>query len=271
VLLANASAEYTIDTHWTVRGAAGYSPESQTFATQTVEMLGGATGDAALRASSSSMSLGASVGYETGGDSDRELSAGLSATATYFSSQQEITSVRDDTGQMFGLPAMRMACATGACSEELAGALWPQWAQLGQYAIDGNVSETIDHDTDLSLDAAYYLYDRDPQKLGYFALATVGRGTLGNATGVAPTEYTITPSVAERWGNLAATASLAYGGYMEDQGYEIGANLRVQYKLKLDRDRRVKMYGKLGSSWHVNPANELAQSGSLALGVQYSW
>jgi hypothetical protein len=271
VLNAALSVDYTLDTHWTVHAGVGWSPQSETHATESVDTGGEMLADAYLRASSSSMSAGAGIGYETGGDSDRETSASLGVNATYFDSQQEITSIRDATGQMVGVQQMRTACAAQVCSSELQGALWPQWAQLGQFAIDASVSETIDDDTDLGVGAAYYVYDRDPQKLGYFALATVGRGTLGSATGVAPMDFTVTPSVAERWGDLAATATINYGSYLENQGYELGASVRVQYKLKLDDQRRVKLYGKLGSSWHVNPANELGRSGSLALGAQYTW
>ncbi len=271
VLNTSLSVDYTIDRHWSMHASAGWSPESETYATEGVDTGGDMLADAYLRAASSSVSAGASVGYETGGDSDRETSASLSMNATYFQSQQELTSVRDVDGLMYGVQAMRTACATQYCDSQLQGALWPQWAQLGQFAIGGSVSETIDDDTDIGVDAAYYLYDRDPQKLGYFTLATIGRGTLGTATGVAPSQYTVTPSVSQRWGDVAATASLAYGSYLEDQGYELGANVRVQYKLKLDDKRRLKIYGKLGSSWHVDPANELGQSGSLAVGVQYSW
>jgi len=67
-----------------------------------------------------------------------------------------------------------MACATGACSSELQGALWPQWAQLGQYAADASVSETIDDDTDLGLDSGVLPLRPRSAEARYFALATIG-------------------------------------------------------------------------------------------------
>src|SRR5207248_11055706 len=150
-------------------------------------------------------------------------------------------------------------------------ALYPQWAQLAQFAFDGSVSDTIDRDTDLSLGGAYYVYGDDPRRLGYYTLATVGRGTLGTATGVAPLQFGVSPSVAHRWGAFAATAGLSYASYLEDQGYDLGASVRMQYRLDLDADRRLKLYGKLGGAWHVDESNDLATSASLALGAQFTW
>src|SRR5215813_6605731 len=92
----------------------------------------------------------------------------------------------------------------------------------------------IDRDTDLSLDAAYYLYDRDLMQSGYLALSTLADSTLGSATSAPLLREALSPSVAHRWGAVSATASLSYAGYADSPESnaplaDLGASLRVQY------------------------------------------
>jgi hypothetical protein len=131
--------------------------------------------------------------------------------------------------------------------------------------------ETALEDTDLGLDFEYYLYDRDPTEAGYFAVATVDGGYLGDGMAVAPMQFAMTPSIARRFGDLSTTATLAYGNYIHDLGYELAASLRVQVKFKLDDDKRLKLYTKLRSSWDVAPGYPASQALSVAVGGQYGW
>jgi hypothetical protein len=153
----------------------------------------------------------------------------------------------------------------------VAGALWPQWVQLGQFALGASVTDTVDGDTDLSLDATYYLYDQNPLQLGYFALSTIAQSTLGSATGASLLRDAVTPSVAHRFGNLAASASLSYSNYADGREFDVSASLRVQYKLALAGAHRLKLYTKLATGAHIDANYDLTRSGSAALGVQYTW
>jgi hypothetical protein len=227
--------------------------------------------EAQLRAAASSFTFGAGIDYDTAAGDVHALSASLSAGATYFTAQQEITSVQDPGGAILDAAGMRMRCQLAACSSAVAGALWPQAVQLGQFALGASVTDTVDGDTDLSLDASYFLYDHDPLQLGYFALATIARSTLGSAAGAPLLRDAITPSVAHRWGKLAATASLSYADYADGREFDLGASVRVQYKLALGGAHRLKIYAKLAAGSHVDASYELTRSGSGGLGAQYTW
>ncbi len=271
VVLGSLSAVYTIDDHWTVRGSASWSPQSTTLASVPVDMFVDAAASAQLRASASSLAASGAIDFDSAGTGDEELTASLSVTATYFSSEQAVTGVVDASGRMLGPQAARMSCETEMCSSDLTGALTPQWVQLGQYAVGASVTDTVQQATDISLDASYFLYDSDPMQFGYYALATVGRGALGSAAGVAPLRDAITPSVTHRWGNLGINASLSYADYVAAQGSDISASVRVQYKIALAGERRLKLYAKLGGAGHFDATGALASSGSTAIGAQFSW
>jgi hypothetical protein len=275
VYLGSLSAVYSPDDHWSLRLNGSWSPESTTRATVAVDAQGlfAATMqvDAQLHAAASSFAFGAAVDYDGAAGDLHALSASLSASATYFVAQQEITSVQDPSGATLDAAGMRMRCQIEVCSSAVAGALWPQLVQLGQFALGASVTDTVDGDTDLSLDASYYLYDHDPLQLGYLALASIARSTLGSATGAPLLRDAVTPSVAHRWGNVAASASLSYSDYADGREFDVSASLRVQYKLALASSHRLKLYAKLAAGSHVDASYELTRSGSAGLGAQYTW
>jgi hypothetical protein len=80
----------------------------------------------------------------------------------------------------------------------------------------------------------------------------------------------IVPSVAHRWGDIAATVSLSLSDYADGEA-DVNASMRVQYKLVLEGTRRLKLYAKLAANAHADAGPELTRSGSLALGAQYTW
>ena len=134
-----------------------------------------------------------------------------------------------------------------------------------------HVLHTIEDTTDLGLNASYYLYDEDPTQLGYYSLATLGRGNLGNGVSIAPLRYTVTPTIGDRWGALSGTLAVTYGMYIRDVSYEVTTSLRVQYKLKLEGAARLKLYSQLAGSRAADPEGNTTTSMSLALGAKYSW
>lgn len=126
--------------------------------------------------------------------------------------------------------ALRARCAADHCDRQATAVLWPQSVQLGPFALGGSVTDTIDRDTDLSLDAAYYLYDRDLMQPGYVD-------------------------------SPQTSAPLA----------DLGASLRIQYKLALDGSQRLKLCVKLAAAAQVSRSYEHANTGSAGLGAQSSW
>ena len=272
---ASASADLAIDAHWSASFTAGGSPASTTHSSATVldETLPGTQGEALaqLAARSAVMSLAASVEYDTAGSGDHETSGSLTLGATHFRSIQEITSIIDPDGQMLTLRDLDEHCAYYPCSSGLRSALSPKSTQLTQLVLGASVLHTLEGTGDLGLSASYYVYDADPTQLGYYALATLGRGNLGNGVSIAPLRYTVTPTIGDRWGALSGTLAVTYGRYVRDVSYEVTASLRVQYKLKLAGEARLKLYSQLTGSRAADPDGYTATSMSLALGAKYSW
>jgi hypothetical protein len=212
--LAALSAVYSTDDHWSLRLSGAWSPETTTRATAYPGAAdAGATGsmadrtvldeamltDAELRITASSLAFGAGLDYDSASDGLHSPSASLSFNATYFHAEQEITGAHDGSDELDPI-ALRARCAAYHCGDPTIAALWPQWVQLGQFALGASVTDTVDRDTDLSLDAVYYLYDRDPMQPGYRALSTLASSTLGSATSAPLLRQALTPSVAHRWG-----------------------------------------------------------------------
>jgi hypothetical protein len=277
VVLAALSATYTPDDQWSLRLSASWSPRSVTVATVPID-ASGAFADAGamnatanLLATSSSHSASAGVDYDAAGSGAHDLSISLTATATYFSTQQEVTAVSDPSGATLDPHGLRTSCLSGGCSDALAGALWPQWVQLGQFAFAASVTDTYAQTTDLSIDAIAFAYDSDPLAVGYFALATVGRSSLGSAAGVGAMRGMVAPSVTHRWGGLAITASGSYATYAAGQGFDVGASARLQYRLGLGGARKLKVFGKAALAQHTDDTGEASASSSLGAGVQLSW
>lgn len=275
VRLASLGASYAPDDHWTLHANAGWSPESFTQALVDIDpagvFAGASQATADIHATSSSMSFGAGVDYDADSDGEHDVSVSLSATITYFSSEQEITAVRDDLGDTADPQQVRSACAQYGCDADLAAAATPQWEQLGQFAFAASLCDTIDSTTDLALDATYFVYDQDPLRLGYFALATLGRSDLASATGVAALRDSIAPSVAHRWKKLAISLSSSYGAYEGDRGWDFSTSVRLQYKLGLGGHRNLKLFGTAARVWHVDDSAPVTRSGSVGMGLQVGW
>jgi hypothetical protein len=189
----------------------------------------------------------------------------------HFQSLQAITALIDPDGLMYTPRQVADHCEAFGCSRALEAALVPRGTLLTQLAISAGVLHTIERDGDLGLSATCYLYDKDPTQVGYFSLATLGRGNLGTGAGVAPLRYAVSPSIGNRWGALSGTLAVTYGIYIQDLGYDLTASLRLQYKLKFDDTRRLKLHTRLVGSWGADPDGNPTAALTAALGAQYSW
>lgn len=275
VINGGVSADYTHGDHWTFGMSFSGSPASNTFSSATVlaEGLPGDLGeaDAQLAARTGSDSFGVTATYDTAGDSDHEQTWSFGVGVNRFAAVQGITSVIDPDGYVHTVEALRERCQMFECDMELVESLSPLLTRLNQFVLEASATHTEGQDTDLSLDAALYLYDSDPTAIGYFSLATIGRGNLGNGIGVAPLRYTLSPSVANRWGALAGTLRIVYAGYADAGGYDLGANLRMQYSFDLADERALAVFTKLGTTLGVDVDNNLTTSLSAGMGARYSW
>jgi hypothetical protein len=275
--LGSLSAVYAPDDHWSLRLTGSWSPTSTMRVVTQVQahdaMDDNTQVDARLHTAVTSLAVGAGVDYDSAADSAHSLSISLSVGATEFTTLQETISVQDPSGSsvaMLDTASAWMRCQIVTCSSFLLSALSPQEVVLGQFALGASITDTIERDTDISLDASYYLYDQDPLQLGYLPLATIASGTRGSATSAPLLRDAIVPSVAHRWGDIAATVSLSLSDYADGEA-DVNASMRVQYKLVLEGTRRLKLYAKLAANAHADAGPELTRSGSLALGAQYTW
>lgn len=272
---SSLSASYDVDDYWSLSLVAGWSPATTTSSVTTllIEELEDdfIEADAQLTATSTMASLAISVGYATAGDSESETSVSLSLGVNHFQSQQAFSSIVDDTGEMLTTELVRDYCATTMCSPEIEAALFPLWTQISQLAIDASVVRTEYDDVDLALDASYFLYDKDPTLVGFRTHDGLRLSHLGNGAAVSPLRYSVSPSIANRWGKLMGTMGLAYGSYVKDLGSDLTASLKVQYTLAISDATRVRLHSRLASSWGIDASNELTTSLSMSLGGNYSW
>jgi hypothetical protein len=275
VVLANLSVEYDPTPHWILRLAAGGSPSSTAASTTSVQMqdLRGTpiTADAKLETSSSSVSGSAWLGYETAGDGAVETSAITSASVTQLTSRQDITSLQGRNGQMVTLDQLRTTCTSHPCANGLGAALDGQSANLTQLVLGAGISEQLYQDTDVGLDGSYYLYDKDPAQAGTFTVTRAGQTAAAGGIGIAPVLYSVTPSLAHRFGPVMAMSSVSYSEYVEALGYAVTATLRIQYRRALGGSRRLKLWAKLTGSRDVDPMSAVSKAGAVTLGVQYAW
>lgn len=275
ILLLNLGVEYDLDTHWTLKLMAGGSPTSTSSTTSSVEIHTATSviqGDTRVQAEASSMSAGAWAGYDTDGDSNFETSALLSVNETRYDTLPQLASVRSKSGLMVTPQQVRDSCAANPCSPALVAAIAAQPTTLYQLVIDGTLTEQLYKNTDVGLDGAYYLYDKDPTAAGYSTTVGLGRSTIGSGViGIAPFQYAVAPSVIHRWGQWMALTNLSFGKYVDELGYNLTPSLRLQYKFKLDDDQRLKLWIKASGSRDVDQMGAASKSGSLATGLQYTW
>jgi hypothetical protein len=276
IFLVNAAAEYNPDDQVSIKLVGGYSPQSTMFSGTTVPFTTrtgmNVDANAALQATSGSYSGGVLFGFDSGTTRDVEASLTLLVNATEYDTRQQIVALQDRAGGNLDVQQLRDYCAATKCPAQLAAALAGGDAQLAQVALEATAALTLERNTDIGIDATYYAYDRDPTQVGYFSLAAVGRASsLGGGIGIAPYSYTVAPDVVVRIGGLMSMASVSYGKYVDDEGWDVTGSLRVQYKLKLAHGKRVKLWGRVLASRDVDQTKAVSTSGSAALGVQYTW
>ncbi len=272
--VANLSVEYDAGTHWIARLAAGGSPSSSidsAVPVKAVNARGNAVaGDATLASTTSSLSGAAWLGYETAGDGDAETTANLGATATALTTREQIASITGRNGQTLTLDQVRAFCAMQPCKSGLGAALDGAIVPLDQLVVTAGLSEQLFRVTELGIDGAYYFYDRDPTQVATISITRAGQTLTSGGMGIAPVQYSLTPSAIQRLGPVLVMASAAYSKYVDGQGWAVDAAVRVQVKLALG-DHRLKLWAKLTGSRDVDAMSNVSKAGSVALGTQYTW
>ncbi|HEX3479610.1 MAG TPA: hypothetical protein VHT91_31520 [Kofleriaceae bacterium] len=272
--IGSLSAVFSPDPHWSLRFNGGWSPEVASDVTVQVPIGGGVNPDAQLHATASWVVLGAGVDYSSASSDMHSVSASLAVGETYFRTHQEVVGVQDWTspgsGKLSAADAV-LRCQTVMCAPNVSGMLLPQMAELGQFALNASITDTVDGDTDLSLGASYYLYGDDPGRPGYFALSTLAAGTRASATSAPLLRAGLAPSVTHRWGALSTTLGLAYTRNASRREFDASAALSIQYGIALTAPRRLMLDARLEADAHGYTTDRPTPAGSAALGMQYIW
>lgn len=267
--VGSLSAVFSPDEHWSLRCNGGWSPEVASDV--TVQVSDDVNSDTQLHATASWVALGVGVDYHGAPGGMHAVSASLGVGETYFRTHQEVVGIGgprpDGTApSTAGAEPCGIAMCAGAPSMSLS-----QAAELGQFALNASITDTVDGDTDLSLGASYYLYGDDPGRPGYFALATLTASTRASATSTPLLRAALTPSVAHRWGALSTTLGLAYTRYASGRQFDTSAAVSIEYAIALTAPRRLTLDARLEVSSHGNTGDPPTPAGSTALGLQYSW
>lgn len=274
--VGSLSAVFSPDEHWILRFNGGWSPEvvsDVTVPIPTDELPDTAPPpDARLHATASWVVLGVGVDYHGASDDMHSVSASLGVGETYFRTHQEVIGVSGSglDGAVVSTAGAELRCGGAMCAGA-PGMRLAQTVELGQFAVNANLTDTVDRDTDLSLDASYYLYGDDPTRSGYFALATLTASTRASATSTPLLRAALAPSIAHRWGALSTTLGLAYTRYASGRAFDTSAVVSVAYAIALTGQRRLTLDARLEASSHGNTADPPTPAGSAGLGMQYTW
>ncbi len=225
--------------------------------------------DALLRATSSSLGLVLSGGYETAGDSNFETATNGSFSVMHFNTTQNVTAFQGANGPIEA-QRVRDSCARTPDAQgcrQLTALFRARPADLNQFKLFALLSETFYVDTDVTLNGAYYFYDQDPTQVGYFNIAAFGRTGLGAGVPIAPLQFTVRPDVLHRFGAFSVDVSYQYSKYVPGDGYGNSLGLKLQYK-----------FGRAFKAWiTANWQSDIDDQGSstktsiIALGIRYSF
>lgn len=110
----------------------------------------------------------------------------------------------------------------------VAGASTPLW----QARLAAGYTATLHDATDLGLELAGYLYDRDPADVGYFSVVAAGRqvDSLGSGVPVSPLRFTVRPSVSHRFSRVTLRAVYQGGLYASGLGALHAVTAKVTWK-----------------------------------------
>jgi hypothetical protein len=229
--------------HWFFMGAASLSPKSTSLDSTTVSMQDGKTTQdvpALIKADSASTGLLLSTSYATDGESNAETEVALTFGGTHLSTTQKL----QDLGTV-DLQKLKDFCKAGGKGSKVCkrnAALFNASTELlNMMSVGVLVTETLFGKTDVLLGGSYYLYDRDPNEVGYFTVATAGKGikpggnergaSFGTGIAIAPSLWASTLGVAHKFGDLRLTVIGGYGSYVDDGGNSRSVTLKAAYKI----------------------------------------
>ena len=263
VWLLNLGAMWIPSDHlMTMLAVVGSPPSLQSNATTVTTRLGQ---NVDVTVTSRNWSLGAvwNGGWASNGDSNLEHAVDVSASYNHFQVFQQLVVPGTVRGTL-----LTNACESGVRLDACAlvnGVTTP----LNQGRFTVGYTATLVHDTDVGLEAGYYLYDVDPSTVGYWSLVAFNDAELGSGVPVLPLQLTVRPSFVHRFleGKVSLKVSYQLGVYTRGQGALHIGSARVSIKMGKHWRLGFTVTGQADVS-----GGQLKNSGGQGLvGLTYVW
>lgn len=213
IFLLSGGATFLATDHWLFMASVLGSPPSAQLNAASLEfaVLPNPI-DGVLRAVNSSVGASLVASYASNGLSDWEHTVDLSVGLNHFATEQKFTAA----GALIG-PALGERCAMVSDPRHPCAMVNGYASTLTQVRIGATYTATLKLDTDLSLDAAGFLYDSaDPLSAGVLLLRQGSEVGLGMP--VAPWRLTVRPSVLHRFGKFTVRLAYQLGLYTQQAG-----------------------------------------------------
>ena len=211
VFFGSLAGTYDFAAHWNASlGANGSAPSTRDYAVPSPLVGATADPDALVRATTWSLGGVAELEYDS---FDEKRAHGLDLAVDGGAAVNEL--VTEQT------PVQPSTAVT---------ALGTKRASLTQVRLGGTVTATALDDTDVGVDAAYFLYDDpNPADVGTFTTAQAAGATWGAGLPMLPPRWTVRPEVAQRLGNLSLRAYYQYADIALDgaHGHTVGARAQL--------------------------------------------
>jgi len=276
--------------HWSIDFGLGFSPRSvsQSGTTIAFESTGPAgkttayDAEALLKSASSSADLGLGVNYDTNGDSNFETSLSIGLWPNRVVSTQSIEEIQTKDGKTQTAEQVQQQCANTAKKPQLAKTckrlmplLKAQDAAIVTMPVMVSLSETIYSDTTVSVGGTWYLYNKDPNEVGYFTFAQQGKqasapkgsASFGSGIAVAPYQWAGSASVGHKLGPLKLTAGFGFSKYLEDAGNYRSLALKIAWKI----NDRFRFNAAVSNQWDTDSDGASTRSWSVSGGLRYTF
>jgi hypothetical protein len=282
---------WTLGDNWLFLGMASFSPKSTqlTQSTLSFDDKAAPTGvkdhEAQIRADSTSGGLMVSASYDTA-DSDADepenWTTNVMATAAWnhYGTRQDIVEVQVG-GKTVAKDTLAAECAnqTNKSCKLLKTLLAAQDDALDQGSLGVLVTETIHQNWDAILGGTYYMYSKDPNDVGVFAVATRGTQVVGPKTGggggleygegIALSAFRFNTQFGAAWHahGWKVTVMQAIGRYVDDGGGLAATTLKTSYKF----NKNWKLAGSLTFQRDTDSSGA-ATAGLLgSLTLRFAW
>lgn len=161
----------------------------------------------------------------------------------------------------------RAFCATRVDRFEACRLINGEQTALWQGRLGAGYTATLFRKTEVGLDGAYFLYDKPPSTVGYYALLSVGRSDLGSGVPVLPLLFTLRPHVSQRIGPVTLKLGYQFGLYTENLGALHALTLRATWRIT----SHWRITGTVTGQLDAANGAVVNLGGQALLGLLYVW